>query len=163
MNQKKTEPKAFNFLEAVVNDAFETGFFGDKYFKIERLITLCKQRGLSGMWNQQDLSKPLTLFSDASKDMEPEKIDAALTEFASAIGFDANLVKRHFYAIKQGWEAQFLKAEQAAEIAFEETPAEESEETEQTTDKPADAEKQPKEKPVKEPVAVTTKPKQQVS
>jgi hypothetical protein len=165
MNEKKAQPKEFKPLEAAVNDAMETGFFGDKYFKVEKLIAICKQRGLTGLWNQQDLSKPLNLFSDASKDEESEKIDDALTRFADAIGFDANLVKRHFYAIRQGWEKQLLESERAAEIAFEEeTTPEESEETdatEESTAKPAEPVKQPKEKATKEPVAATTKNKAQ--
>ncbi len=164
MSEKKTQKtKEFKPLEIAVNDAIETGFFGDKYFKIDKLIAFCKQRGLNGIWEQKDLSKPLNLFCEASKDEEAEKIDAALTDFATAIGFDVNLVKRHYYSIKQNWELQFLKSEQDAAITFDETPAEEGEETEETNNKPADAEKLPKEKSTKDSAAATAKSKQQVS
>ncbi|MCW4011290.1 MAG: hypothetical protein NWF05_11855 [Candidatus Bathyarchaeota archaeon] len=158
MTGKKNQPKEFKPLEVAVNDSIETGFFGDKYFKIGKLIAICKQRGLSGMWSQQDLSNPLTLFVGASKDEEVEKIDAALAEFADAIGFDANLVKRHYYAIKQGWEEQFLKAEQAAEIAFG-IPSEDSEETEESSDTTEG--EQPKEKAKLKENATASKGKQQ--
>ncbi len=48
------------------------------------------------------------MFLQESKDSTEEQIDALLNEFAIAIGYDSILVKRHFYAIKQGWENQFL-------------------------------------------------------
>jgi hypothetical protein len=68
-----------------------------------------------------------------------DQTDAFLNGLAATIGFDANLVKRHFWAIKQDWEDQFLagiaaqeekrrKLEHLSEEAESEAP--EREETE---------------------------------
>lgn len=108
MSEKETELKIFDPLDQVTEDSIDRGFFGSNKLVMQRLIDNCRMRGLIGIWTQQALSKPLTLFVQASRNTTSENVDTLLTQFASTIGFDANLVKRHFYAIYQGWEKQFL-------------------------------------------------------
>lgn len=104
-----TEKKVFNPIEKAIGDAWDVGFFGDRHFNMQKLCDICRKRGLVGLWTpQKTLSTSLKLFADASRDIEENQVDALLSGFAATIGVDPNLVKRHFWAIKQGWEDQFL-------------------------------------------------------
>jgi hypothetical protein len=83
------------------------------------------------------------LFLPESRDLTEDQVDAFLNGLAATIGFDANLIKRHYYAIKFQVEDQFLvavalaeekrkKLERLAEEAEIETPeSEEPIETEE--------------------------------
>lgn len=104
------EKEGFNPIEKACADAFDRGWLGDKHFNIEKFGIICQRRGLIGteVWNQKDLSLPLGLFAKEAKGMDDERIDALLDSFAEAIDFDANLMKRHFYAIRFNYEDQFL-------------------------------------------------------
>lgn len=115
MAEKKEEKKEFNPIETAVADAVDRGFFGDTHFNMQKFCAICRTRGLVGVWTQKALSAPLKLFAQASKDTEEDQIDALLNGLAATIGFDANAIKRHFWAIRQGWEDRFL-----ADIATEE-------------------------------------------
>jgi hypothetical protein len=112
MSEKKPraveEMKTFDPLERVVIDSMESGFFSSDKINMQRLIDNCRKRGLIGIWTQQSLSKPLALFVKASENMTSDDVDILLSSFAATIDFDVNLVRRHFYAILQGWEKQFL-------------------------------------------------------
>lgn len=116
--EKKEEKKAFNPTEQATLDAFETDFFGGRHFRIEKLGVISQRRGLIGaeIWTPKALSAPLRLFVKESVGMEEEKVDALLNNLSAALALgDANLVKRHFYAIRQGWEDQFLASIEKAE------------------------------------------------
>jgi hypothetical protein len=110
MTEKKAEQKPFNPIEKAIGDAWDVGFFGDRHFNIQKLCANCRRRGLVGtdVWSQRALSAPLKLLQQASKDLTEDQVDALLNEFAKAIGFDASLVKRHYYSIKFQVEDQFL-------------------------------------------------------
>jgi hypothetical protein len=144
MAEKKAEQKPFDALERAVADSFDVHFFGDKHFNMQKFCAICRKRGLVGtdVWTtQKALSAPLKLFLQESKDLTEDQIDAFLSGLAATIGFDANRIKRHFYAIKFLVEDQFLvavalaeekrkKLERLAEEAEIETP--ESEEPTET-------------------------------
>lgn len=104
------EKKEFNPLEKTCVDAITSGFFGDRHFDLRNHGAICQRRGLVGreVWDSKKLSLPLRLFAKESRGMEEEQIDELLHNFAGAIDFDENLVKRHFYAIKFNYEDQFL-------------------------------------------------------
>lgn len=108
MTGKITEPKIFDPFAQATADAVDDGIFGTGRVNMARLTAICRNRGLIGNWTQQALSAPLTSFEQASRDKNADEIEALLNSFATTIGFDANLTKRHFYAIRQGWEKQFL-------------------------------------------------------
>jgi hypothetical protein len=149
MSEKKTQQeKPFDPIAKAVDDAIDRGFFGDASFNMQKFCANCARRGIIGKeaWTQKALSTPLKLFQQASKDMGEDQIDTLLNGLATTIGFDPNLIKRHFYAIKFGVEEQFLvaleqkekerkKLERLAEEAETEAPteekAEESEEEEE--------------------------------
>lgn len=114
--EKKTEPKEIDPFAIAVCDSVDNGFFGDNQFKMEKMIANCRKRGLVGIWTQEALSKPLQAFAQASGEIDENQIDALLTAFAAAINFDVNLVKRHYYAIKQAWEPDFLKKESGIDL-----------------------------------------------
>ena len=113
---KKSEPKEIDPFAIAVCDSIDNGFFGDNQFKMERMIENCRKRGLVGIWTQEQLSKPLQAFEQASKEMDENQIEALLTTFATVIAFDVNLVKRHFYALRQNWEQEFLKKESGVDL-----------------------------------------------
>lgn len=118
MTEKKTEQKPFDAIERAVADSFDAHFFGDRHFNMQKFCAICRKRGLVGadVWTtQKALSAPLKLFLQESRDLTEDQIDAFLNGLAATIGFDANLIKRHFYAIKFLVEDQFLVALQLAE------------------------------------------------
>ncbi len=116
-SKENKQPQAFDFLAQVVTDSMEKGFFDDvAHINMQRLIENCKKRGLVGVWTQESLSKALQPFEQASREMDENQIEALLTAFATVIAFDVNLVKRHFFAIKQGWETNFLKQESGIDL-----------------------------------------------
>jgi hypothetical protein len=107
---------------------------------MEKFCGINRKRGLVGMWTQRALSEPLKLFAQASRNMEEDQVDSLLNGLAATIGFDVNAIKRHFYAIKLGYEDVFLvhiaeqekkrkKLEELVEEAESEAP--EREETEE--------------------------------
>ena len=102
--------RKINPIEKACADSFDRGWLGDKHFNIQKFGLICGRRGLIGtkVWTQEDLSLPLRLFQKESRNMEEEKIDALLSDFAEIIDFDPNIIKRHYYAIKFDYEDQFL-------------------------------------------------------
>jgi hypothetical protein len=124
MTEKTTKPQEeqpkenFDPIARAVSDAIDTGFFSDNKFNMPKLCDILRKRGLVGaeLWNQKALSAPLTLFEQASRDMDENETDALLNNFAATIIFDATLTKRHFYAIRQGWEEQFLKSVEPVDL-----------------------------------------------
>jgi hypothetical protein len=119
MTEKKVEQKPFIVLqiEKAINDAWHVGFFGDRHWDHDRFGGICKMRGLFGseIWNHQALSAPLRLLVQSTKDLEEEKLNIALHNFAVNLGIDENAVRRHYWAIRFQLEAQFLAAVQLAE------------------------------------------------
>ncbi len=113
---KKPEVKEIDPLDIAVNDSFESDFWDGKHFKLEKLTDICHKRGLIGYWTQETLSKPLYAFEPESRGKNEAEVDNLLTAFANTINFDANLVKRHFYAIRQGWEQAFLRKESGLDL-----------------------------------------------
>jgi hypothetical protein len=113
---KKTELKEIDPFLIAVNDSIANGFFDDNNFKMEKLIGICRKRGLVGNWTLESLSHPLEAFEQASREKNDDEIDTLLTAFAAAIDFDANLMKRYYYSIKQNWKAEFLKKESGVEL-----------------------------------------------
>jgi hypothetical protein len=140
MTEKKEEKKKFNPLAQAIEDAFDVHLFGSRHFNIERFCGINRKRGLVGMWTLRSLSEPLKLFAHASRDMDEDQTDKLLNGLATTTGVDANLIKRLFWALKQGWANQFLgdieaqeekrkKLEELVEEAESEAP--EREETEE--------------------------------
>jgi len=132
----------FNPVEKAVADAWNVDFFGGKHWSPEKFSNICRMRGLVGaeIWNHKALSAPLKLFVQATKDTEEEKLNALLHNFAVALALEENAVRRHFYAIRLGYEDVFLvhiaeqekkrkKLEELVEEAESEAP--EKEETEE--------------------------------
>jgi hypothetical protein len=119
MTEKKAEQKLpFDPIQQGVADSFDVHFFGDKHFNIQKFCAVCRKRGLVGLdvWTtQKALSAPLKLFLQESRDLTEDQIDAFLNGLAATIGFDANLIKRHYYALKFQVEGQFLAALELAE------------------------------------------------
>jgi hypothetical protein len=134
----------FNPIAKAVADAFDRGFFGDTHFNMQKLHAICRKRGLVGtdVWTSKELSAPLRLFEKETKNTEEDQVDALLNGLAATIAFNANMIKRHFYAIRQGWEDRFLadiateekkrkKLEALVEEAESEAPTEEETEEEE--------------------------------
>ncbi len=104
------EKKEFNPIEKACADSIKTGWLGDHHFDIKKCGTICHRRGLVGtkIWTQRNLSLPLGLLIKEAKGLTDEIVDALLDSFANLIDVDANLMKRHFYAIKFNYEDQFF-------------------------------------------------------
>jgi hypothetical protein len=145
MAEKKPEQKPFDPVEKAISDAWHVGFFGDRSWDYGRFGGICRMRGLRGseIWSPQALSAPLQHLVQATRDLEEERLNVVLHDFAENLGLDENAVRRHFWAIRFQVEDHFLvniarqeenrkKLEALAEEAeTEPLPSEETEEGEE--------------------------------
>ncbi|MCW4046171.1 MAG: hypothetical protein NWE99_01215 [Candidatus Bathyarchaeota archaeon] len=117
MTEKEKEQKLFDPIEKAIGDAWHVGFFGDRSWDYGRFGGLCRMRGLVGseIWSHQALSAPLRLLVQATRDLEEDRLNAALHDFAVNLNLDENAVRRHFWAIRFQVEEQFLAAVKLAE------------------------------------------------
>ena len=127
------EKKDFNPIKKACADSMKTGWLGDRHFDIKKCGTICHRRGLVGtkMWKQKNLSLPLGLLAKEAKGLTDEIVDALLESFAKLIDVDANLMKRHFYAIKFNYEDQFLADTEKEKLVEEAEDGLETEEFEE--------------------------------